>query len=55
MNDKELSNWLLEINNDFIKNEIPPKNRPWNAILRYSREFKVYVTHGSEVAKKIFN
>lgn len=48
MNDKKLSNWLLEINNDFIKNE---KNRPWNAILRYSREFKV----GSEVAKKIFN
>lgn len=52
MNDKKLSNWLLEINNDFIKNE---KNRPWNAILRYSREFKVYVTHGSEVANKIFN
>lgn len=57
MNDKDLFNWLIKINEEFIKNEIPPQERPFEAISKYSREFNVNILMGfgnTEVTQKIF-
>lgn len=57
MNDKDLFNWLIKINEEFIKNEIPPLERPFEAISKYSREFNVNILMGfgnTQVTQKIF-
>lgn len=57
MNDEDLFNWLIKINEEFIKNEIHPLERPFEAISKYSREFNVNILMGfgnTEVTQKIF-
>lgn len=58
MNDEDLFNWLIKINEEFIKNEIHPLERPFEAISKYSREFNVNILMGfgnTEVTQKIFD
>lgn len=47
--------WLANLNNEFRLAGIDQRRRPWEAISRYSEEFKTSVNISSDVAKTIFN
>ncbi|WP_447955823.1 hypothetical protein [Vreelandella sp. EE7] len=47
--------WLANLNNEFRSARIDQRRRPWEAISRYSEEFKTSVNISSDVAKTIFN
>jgi len=49
-----LEDWLNNLNKEFRDAGIVQKRRPWEAIRRYSDEFKVPVNLSSELAKRIF-
>lgn len=55
MDEKILTKWLEEIDDDFRAKNFPPRNRPWEAMSKYSKEFKTSLELGSPIAKYIFN
>ena len=46
--------WLIRVNEEFRILGIDQKRRPWEAIGRYSDEFKVPVNFSSDLVKRIF-
>ena len=46
--------WLIRVNEEFRKSGVDQKRRPWEAIRRYSEEFKVPVNLSSNHAKRLF-
>lgn len=50
-----LEKWLENLNSEFRSNNIEQPKRPWEAIRRYSTEFKTSIDISSDLAKQIFD
>jgi hypothetical protein len=49
-----LEEWLIKLNKEFRAEGIEIRRRPFDAIMRYSKEFDVSISLSSDLAKKIF-
>ena len=54
LSEEQLPKWLAGKNENYRKNDIPPKRRPFLALAELSREFNTSIYLNSDLANKVF-
>jgi hypothetical protein len=55
LTNQQLNDWLERANERYRQRDLPPRQRPFRAISDLSKEFKISIDFGSDVAGKIFD